>query len=342
MKQKLISTAITALFMLQGCGGSSTELAEETAQEELTTPEAPILDDPLSLPATMVMIDIAGGDFTMGGTTQQADAAPVNISLSAFSISETEVTNEQYVEFLNNAYQDGLISVELQNTQDPCGSYQEYMIVANEGSLHAGEIYLQLGETGGCTSGGEAEHINNKSWITFTTANTFELLDQTKADWPINWLKWFGADAFVKYYDVSLPTEAQWEYAAQGSLGYQYATADGDLSLEQANYNGDAPGVYSEEGHSVAVKSYEPNPYGLYDMSGNVWEWCSDYYDAQFYLDNATDPENTTAGTDEKRVRRGGSWNYHAATLTSYGRASDFETRGNNHFGFRIVKNINQ
>ena len=54
--------------------------------------------------------------------------------------------------------------------------------------------------------------------------------------------------------------------------------------------------------------------------------------------DGATDPVNTSAGANNKRVRRGGSWNYHASTLLSYARASDFEHRGNNHFGFRIVK----
>jgi formylglycine-generating enzyme required for sulfatase activity len=74
-------------------------------------------------------------------------------------------------------------------------------------------------------------------------------------------------------------------------------------------------------------------------MGGNVWEWCQDYYSDSFYADGTTDPINVTAGTDSKRVRRGGSWNYHSATLLTYSRASDFENRGNNHFGFRIVEN---
>ena len=62
------------------------------------------------------------------------------------------------------------------------------------------------------------------------------------------------------------------------------------------------------------------------------------YYGESFYTNGSTDPINTSAGAYNKRVRRGGSWNYHASTLLTYARASDFENRGNNHFGFRIVK----
>ncbi|OLQ71720.1 hypothetical protein BIT28_23970 [Photobacterium proteolyticum] len=266
------------------------------------------------------------------------DSPIVNITVSDFSISDTEITNAQYIEFLNSAYNNGLINVELMTATDPCGSYDEYMVVATDIAPHAGEIYLQLGETGGCTSDGHAEHIDNKSWITFT-GEKFELLDDDKSDWPVNWVKWYGADAFAQYYEVALPTEAQWEYAAKAGYNYEYPTDDGTIDLSKANYNGDTPGVYNPDGHAVAVRSYAQNPFTLYDMGGNVWEWCADYYDANFYSNDAVDPVNTTPNVDNKRVRRGGSWNYHASTLASYARASDFENRGNNHFGFRVVSN---
>ncbi|MBL6996747.1 MAG: SUMF1/EgtB/PvdO family nonheme iron enzyme [Desulfobacula sp.] len=292
-----------------------------------------------ALPSSIVFKDIAGGIFTMGGTTVNNDAPMVNVTVSAFKMSEKEITNSEYIAFLNAALADGWVTVAAQQTADPCGVYTENMVIGAGNAPNSGQIFLQLGETGGCTSSGEEEHIDNKSWLSFnSTGNTFELLDADKADWPVNWVKWYGAYAFTQYYDVSLPSEAQWEYAARGGQQFEYPTDDGTLSSTKANYNGDIPGVHNATGHSMATGSYASNPYGLYDMGGNVWEWCLDYYDAGFYTDGAIDPLNATAGTDSKRVRRGGSWNYHAATLLTYARASDGENKGNNHFGFRIVK----
>jgi formylglycine-generating enzyme required for sulfatase activity len=287
-----------------------------------------------SLPSDLKMVYIQGGTFTMGGDTVANDASQVNVTLSNFSISQKEITNAQYIEFLNAAMAKGDIVVEEQTTADPCGSYSEKMIIGASSK----EVYLQLGESGGCTSDGHEEHIDNRSWISYNAdAKNFELLDSTKANWPVNWVKWHGANAFAKFYGLSLPSEAQWEYAARGGQDLNYATDDGTLDSSKANYNGDVPGVHSESGHVVATGSYAPNPYGLYDMSGNVWEWCLDYYDASFYSEGANNPLNTTEPSDAKRVRRGGSWNYHSATLLTYARASDYENRGNNHFGFRVV-----
>ena len=294
----------------------------------------------VELPASIALKNIPSGTFTMGGTTVQNDAPEVTVTISAFQISEKEITNQEYLEFLNAAYSAGWIEVVEEQVTDPCGTYTEKLVKGTGNAPVAGQIYIQFGETGGCTSGGHPEHIDNKSWIGFNSStSTFELLDQTKANWPVNWVKWHGAKAFAEFYNVSLPTEAQWEYAARGGQMLNYPTDDGTLSLAKANYNGDTPGVYNPDGHSAAVGSYPANPFGLYDMGGNVWEWCEDFYSSNFYSDEAIDPLNSTPGTDAKRVRRGGSWNYHSATLLPYARASDFENRGNNHFGFRIVKN---
>jgi sulfatase modifying factor 1 len=313
----------------QSTGGTNTDDTGTTSNDTKTT-----------LPESINFVDIPSGTFTMGGTTVQNDAPEVGITISEFKMSEKEVTNQEYIDFLNAANEKGWITVAAQSTSDPCGTYTENMVIGAGEAPNAGELFVQLGETGGCTSDGESEHIDNKSWIQYNAAsNTFELLDDSKGNWPANWIKWFGANAFAEFYGMSLPAEAQWEYAARGGKQFDYPTDDGTISNNKANYNGDMPGFYNPDGHSVATGSYASNPYGLYDMGGNVWEWCEDYYSDSFYTEGATNPLNKTAGTESKRVRRGGSWNYHAATLLTFARASDFENRGNNHFGFRIVEN---
>ena len=221
------------------------------------------------LPSSIVLKNIPEGTFTMGGTTIQNDAPEVTVNLSAFQISEKEITNQEYIQFLNAAYEENWIEIVQEQLADPCGQYTEYVVKGIGNAPNAGQIYIQLGETGGCTSDGFPEHIDNKSWIFFNTLNnTFELLDSTKADWPVNWVKWYGAYAFAQFYGVNLPSEAQWEYAAKGGQMFDYPTDDGTLSLAKANYNGDIPGVYNPDGHSVAVGSYPCNPFGLYDMGG--------------------------------------------------------------------------
>lgn len=319
----------------------SVEVEDDQNQTGSASFSITVIERSYDLPTSIQMVDIPAGTFTMGGPTMANDAPEHEVTLSAFKMSEKEITNAEYLQFLNEALEAGWVTVELQSTVDPCGSYTENMVVGMGDAPNAGEIFLQLGETGGCTSDGHGEHIDNKSWIAFNeTSNEFELLDEEKADWPINWLKWYGAYAFTEFYGVSLPTEAQWEYAARsGQSDVEYPTSTGLLDLTLANYNGDVPGVHNATGHSFPVGSYDPNPFGMYDMGGNVWEWCLDYYSETFYEDGATDPVNTTPGPDAKRIRRGGAWNYHASTLLVYARESDFQDRGNNHFGFRIAQN---
>ena len=90
-----------------------------------------------------------------------------------------------------------------------------------------------------------------------------------KEIWPVVYVTWYGAKAFALYYGMDLPTEAEWECACRGGKQYPYGTDDGTINDSKANYN-------ENIGHPVAVGSYPSNPYGLYDMSGNVGEWCHD------------------------------------------------------------------
>ena len=156
--------------------------------------------------------------------------------------------------------------------------------------------------------------------------------------WPATFIKWYGAKAFTLFYDVKLPTEAQWEFAAKGSEDFIYATADGNVYGNGTSAIWNFLGENPSRGHVLDVKINEPNPYGLYNMAGNVWEWIEDWYSSDYYNDsnNAIDPVNTV--DSGLKVRRGGSWNYHQATLKASARAKDEQFKGNDHFGFRIAK----
>ena len=128
------------------------------------------------------------------------------------------------------------------------------------------------------------------------------------------------------YFD--LPTEAQWEYACRAGTTTTYSygnSANGNYMWYSSNS--------SSKPHPVGTKS--ANPWGLYDMHGNVWEWCLDW-DAT--LSYGTDPQGSSSGAD--RVRRGGSWYSSAVTCTSSGRNSNIPSFERNDRGFRIVRTL--
>jgi formylglycine-generating enzyme required for sulfatase activity len=137
-----------------------------------------------------------------------------------------------------------------------------------------------------------------------------------------------------------LPTEAEWEYACRGGASeYQVFHYGNSLSSTQANFNGDYPyetakGPYLER--TSQVGSYEPNRFGLYDMHGNVWEWCQDWYDQDYYKSSPRrDPAGPAAGSS--RVCRGGSWDCFGQRCRSAWRNGTEPANRYEWLGFRVV-----
>lgn len=131
--------------------------------------------------------------------------------------------------------------------------------------------------------------------------------------------------------DFDLPTEAQWEYACRAGMTTEYCNGDTENDLKQVGrYNGNG----GESSQHAVVGSYQPNAWGLYDMHGNVWEWCLDWYDS-LGTDSATDPVGAASGS--YRVLRGGSWYGNAQLCRSALRSIGFPSYANYNHGFRLV-----
>ncbi|MDR1985344.1 MAG: formylglycine-generating enzyme family protein [Treponema sp.] len=135
-----------------------------------------------------------------------------------------------------------------------------------------------------------------------------------------------------------LPTEAEWEYAARGGTTTPFSTGN-DITTSQANYNGNypynqnTPGIYREK--TTPVGSFAPNPWGLYDMHGNVNEWCWDWY-GPYSTESQDNPWGASTGSS--RVNRGGSWSSYAKYLRSAIRNYNMPSYRYGNRGFRLVR----
>jgi formylglycine-generating enzyme required for sulfatase activity len=197
--------------------------------------------------------------------------------------------------------------------------------------------------------------VTQKEWRTVMGNNPSsfnpERMGSTTDDFPVESVSCLDVQIFLELLAAlvdekkagrkyRLPTEAEWEYACRGgAAAYQVFHYGSSLSSTQANFNGSypyatAPGPYLER--TSKVGSSEPNGFGLYDMHGNVWEWCSDWSDKDYYKKSPRrDPAGPAEGSD--RVVRGGSWDCFGQRCRSAWRngiepASCFEF-----IGFRVV-----
>jgi len=367
------------------------------------------------LPSGLVLKDITGGTFTMGSNslsgspTQQTAAPEHQVTLSSYSIGESEVTNSQYVEFLNAAYNDNLLEI-ITGTMGPDNGKR--LVQGTATSNFNGKVFYNLdgtrvlkdhddgdGDGNSFTGVIEPENPLNLSYIDFNSttnlfyvknpldANDFNWVDVCNyqdygttqmqpmgpvlndfddwagtgsnysnelqgwtignpsaavnlptqsevSNWPVTFIRWYGAKAFADYYDLSLPTEAQWEFAAKGGQNFLNAVHDG-IDVSDANWNTLGMGTVAL-GHVREAISGTVNPFGLYNLAGNAWEWIEDNYVEPYSITPVTDPLILEVGSTS-RCWRGGSWNYHEATLQTAIRFADEENRGNDHFGFRVV-----
>lgn len=183
--------------------------------------------------------------------------------------------------------------------------------------------------------GGEKDHNNNDiirlrdSRIKRSAGKL--IIESGYAKHPVVGVTWYGAVAYTKWVGKRLPTEAEWEAAASAGRETLYPTGL-DIERSQANF-------FSSD--TTAVMSYPPNPYGLYDVAGNVYEWCQDWYAYNYYDASAVEPDNPLGPPQGVyRVLRGGCWKSLKEDLRCSHRHRNNPGAVNGTYGFRCATDV--
>jgi formylglycine-generating enzyme len=314
-------------------------------------------------PSPEGMVYIPGGEFSMGsldprdivcgGDEPMNDARPLHrVYVDGFYMDATEVTNEQFEQFAKST---GYVTVaEHKPTREEFPTVPAENLVAGSVVFSPPPRPVPLDDHYQWWS-----YVKGANWR-HPTGPDSDLKGREK--YPVVHIAYEDAAAYAKWAGKRLPTEAEWEFAARGGMAAKpYAWGD-ELKPGgkwQANiYQGKFPvkgGDSGEDGFIgiAPVAQFSPNAYGLYDVGGNVWEWCSDWYRADYYATLAEqggvvrNPQGPSSSLDPseprepKRVQRGGSFLCTEQFCTRYmvGTRGKGEVRsGTNHLGFRCVK----
>lgn len=318
---------ILPIIFLVACSpppNSSPSQPKEIADPKLLTQE------PGPTPEGFVWIP--GGTFRMGNSDGLPDAKPVHpVELDGFWISETEITNSDFVMFVRDtAYE---TTAELPpNPEDFPGADPADLV---PGAL----VHTDSGW----------QYIKGASWKHPTGPGSKIINISTH---PVVNISYEDALAYCKWAGGTLPTEAQFEYAARGNYQqnrYTWGNEQHPNGKEMANiWQGEFPtqNLNKDDFLTTApVKSFPPNDFGLYDMAGNVWEWCLDWYDPNFYQNSPQrNPLNSAKPNEPEsaRITRGGSFLCSDNYCLGYQPGTRMKTTpdtGLFHTGFRVVIN---
>jgi formylglycine-generating enzyme required for sulfatase activity len=374
----LLSTAVALALLLTRSNEVSTRVVDARATEkppvkESSPPDPSVFSNAFGptianaiAPAETApegMTWIPGGEFSMGSNEDSEslcslsgvtrDAVPIHrVYVDAFWMDSTEVTNAQFAAFVEAT---GYVTVAEQKP-----TLEEFPGAPPEN--------LVAGSTVFAATPGPVPLNNYFQWWSYIAGADWqhptgpESSIEGRENYPVVQIAYEDAEAYAKWAGKRLPTEAEWEFAARGGVAGQLYAWGNELQPGGkfvANiYQGQFPvedGDTAEDGFIgiAPVAQYPANAYGLYDVGGNVWEWTSDWYRADYYetlasagevARNPQGPESSldpAEPTEKKRVHRGGSFLCTDLYCTRYmvGTRGKGEVRtASNHVGFRCVK----
>ncbi|MDB6055497.1 MAG: Sulphatase-modifying factor protein [Verrucomicrobiales bacterium] len=312
-------------------------------------PPGPMDHEPKRVVVPAGMVLVKGGIFVMGSNSGPADQRPAHrVKIHSFLMDATEVTNEEFAKFVEET---GYVTV-AERKPAP-----EDFPGVPEGSLARG---------GWIFDPPKQENLNLHDfpqWWKFQpganwrhpTGPGSDIVGKEK--YPVVQIAWDDTIGYAVWALKRLPTEAEWEYAARSGLDQQEfvwgneSTPDGKAmaNLWQGNFPNEDLAKDGFKG-IAPVGSFPPNRFGLYDMAGNVWEWCADWYHPEYYSSAKEEsPEGPEAGLDpaepgvQKRVVRGGSFLCNDIYCGAYRPAARMKApphRASLNTGFRCVRDV--
>lgn len=311
--------------------------------------------------STTGMVLITGGLFSMGGDNEQAEGDEYpkhDVSVRSFYMDQTEVTNAQFRKFVEAT---GYIT-----TAEKIPDWEELKKTLPPGTPKPADSLLTPASLVFKSTKGPVRLDDYAQWWNWVQGADWKHPQGPKSsiegkdNYPVVQVSWYDATAYCRWAGKRLPTEAEWEYAARGGMKnaiYPWGNEPINQGAAKANsWEGKFP-YYNEQKDGYAglapVSHFLANGYGLFDMAGNVWEWCSDWYHESYYTELAGktsyDPAGPATSLDSrdpftpKRVLRGGSFLCNDSYCSGYRVARRMKSSpdtGLEHTGFRCVKDV--
>ena len=363
--------AVVLLIGLTGCGEDAVEedpvefVQAIPATGSEIQPDATII---ASFDGTPTGVSVTGGKFSVSGAnvtitgpftagalnlvitwSDGAASLAYNVKAPAGTTAENEDTPapppEGMVYIPAGEFEMGSNDAEADNDEQPVRKVYVDAFYMDETEVTNLQFKEFLLENPRWQKGRVNKQFANNNYLNDWNGNNYP---QGKANHPVRYVSWYAAMAYAEWADKRLPTEAEWEYAARGGLkGKKYPNGN-MITARDANFGQNVK-------DTTPVGKYPANGYGLYDMAGNVYEWCLDEYDSEFYF---TFPRNGVARNPlsgansiewildnytqikSSRVRRGGSWAHNAPYVRCAQRSYVTPTFTYSSIGFRCARTV--